>query len=377
MAHTTHNMAHTSLRRLVDLEVDTPSRLVSNLPRLTHNVPMAREPNQSTDSLAKDVADGRMVALARAITVIESGGSEAIALLDALHAQKSAKRANPSTDSPARIGITGPPGTGKSTLVARLVAHRRNLRPSSKIAVVAVDPSSPFSGGALLGDRYRMGAVADDPGVFIRSMASRGALGGLSEATDGACDAVECAGFGEIFVETVGVGQNEVAIASSCETTLVVLNPENGDSVQALKAGLLEVADIVVVNKADHPRTERFLNDLTSGLELQERQHGGWVTPVLTTVATEDTGTEAVMAAIDRHHAWLGSGGEGEQRRRQRALARVRRLWLAMLRDAALADPGLSSELTRLADAILAGRTSPHAAATALYARTVSGLAGS
>jgi len=342
----------------------------------------AKHPDTRDRSLAPDVAavvegirERRMVALARAITLVESGGIAAVGLLDALCGPSARADAVSQPRSPAhRIGITGPPGTGKSTLVARLVAHARQAAPLKPVAVVAVDPSSPFSGGALLGDRYRMAAVADDPLVFIRSMASRGALGGLSEATDGACDVIEAAGFPVIFIETVGVGQNEVAIASSCETTLVVLNPENGDSIQALKAGLLEVADIVVVNKADHPRTERFVNDLRSGMELQERQHGGLITPILATIATEDSGTSEVAAAIARHQAWLADSGQGAIRQRERTVARIRRLWLAMLRDSALSEPALAARLEAMASGVVAGSTTPWRAAEELRQHTLGGV---
>ncbi len=272
--------------------------------------------------LADQVRAGKPIAIARAVSLIERGDSSSGQLLELLR---------PAPNKPVqyvpRIGITGPPGTGKSTLVSRLVANQRAEVPGTKVAVVAVDPSSPFSGGALLGDRFRMSEVSDDPGVFIRSMASRGAVGGLSEATESACDIMEAAGYGEILIETVGVGQNEVAIASACETTVVVLNPESGDSVQALKAGLLEVADVLVVNKGDHPRTARFVADLESGIELQARQHGGWQTTVVTTIATSGAGVYAVWDAIMGHRSWLASTKEGERRKIERTRERIRRLW--------------------------------------------------
>lgn len=315
--------------------------------------------------LVASILRGHVPALARAITIVEGGGEAAVALLDRL------VQAKPNQPLAPRLGITGPPGTGKSTLVAQLVGHLRRTKPGDKAAVIAVDPSSPFTGGAILGDRFRMSEVAEDPMVFIRSMASRGALGGLSEATEAAADLLEAAGFWHIVIETVGVGQNEVAIASACETTIVVLNPENGDSIQALKAGLLEVADVVVVNKADHPRADRFVADLESGIELQSRQHGGWITPVVKTIATEGVGTALVVESVAQHREWLTSSGEGERRAVTRSESRIRKLWLAILRDAANHDPRIAGELARLALMVRNRSLSHHGAADALVALTL------
>ena len=188
------------------------------------------------------VLAGRRRAVARALTAVENGLPGADDLVDALY---------PHTGRAWRLGVTGPPGAGKSTLVDRLVGAFRQR--GETVAVVAVDPSSPFTGGALLGDRVRMDRHADDDGVFVRSLAARGALGGLSEAAEAACDVFDAAGFGVVVVETVGVGQGEIDVAEACDTTLVVLVPESGDAVQAMKAGLMEVADVFAVNKADKP----------------------------------------------------------------------------------------------------------------------------
>ncbi|MDH3592700.1 MAG: methylmalonyl Co-A mutase-associated GTPase MeaB, partial [Planctomycetota bacterium] len=213
-------------------------------------------------------------ALARGLSVIEAGGDESVALLDAVW--RKAGRAR-------RIGITGPPGAGKSSLVAAMVGHIRAHGES--VGVICVDPSSPFSGGALLGDRHRMTREAFDDGVFVRSLASRGSLGGLSRAAPAALDLLDAAGFDVVLLETVGVGQSEVEVAATADSVVVVLSPESGDAVQAMKAGLLEIADVLCVNKADRDGAE----EMTLGLEnmLDLREVDGWRPPVVLTNALE------------------------------------------------------------------------------------------
>jgi LAO/AO transport system kinase len=214
------------------------------------------------------------------------------------------------TEAPGRahrIGITGPPGAGKSTLTGALIKYWRNQ--GRTVAVVAVDPSSPRTGGALLGDRIRMENVALDPGVFIRSMATRGALGGLARGTRAVSDVLDAAGFDLVIVETVGVGQTELDVVSATDTTVLVLVPESGDGIQALKSGLMEVADVFAVNKSDRPGAERMVGDIRTALALAD--HGGhpsrdaspgsWVPPVVSTVATSGQGVEDLAREIDRH----------------------------------------------------------------------------
>ena len=216
------------------------------------------------------------------------------------------------------VGITGPPGAGKSTTIAVLVgAYReRGLR----VAVLAVDPSSPFTGGALLGDRIRMQDHATDDGVFIRSMGSRGQLGGLAAATPQAIRVLQAAGYEVILVETVGVGQAEVEIASAADTTVVLVVPGMGDSVQAAKAGVLEVADVLVVNKADRPDTQATLRDLRAMVSLAR---GPWKPPIVPTVATSGEGVEDLLGQLDRHEEWLEASGERTRRRLARARGEV------------------------------------------------------
>src|SRR5690606_10817327 len=208
--------------------------------------------------LLEEFGAGKRPALARAISIVENGRPAAQALLNALHARLGRAR---------RIGITGPPGAGKSTLVAALVAALRAR--GETVGVVAVDPTSPFTGGALLGDRIRMGEVTLDPGVFIRSMATRGSLGGLALATKEVADVLDAFGFDHVLVETVGVGQSELDIAAAADTTIVVLVPESGDSIQAMKAGLMEIADLFVINKADRPGAERLAREVEMMLHLR------------------------------------------------------------------------------------------------------------
>jgi LAO/AO transport system kinase len=250
-------------------------------------------------------------ALARLITLVENARPEGDAALAEVYG---------TSGTAWTTGLTGAPGAGKSTLTDRLIGHLRTS--GTEVAAVAVDPSSPFTGGAILGDRVRMQGHIDDPGVYIRSMASRGHLGGIASATPRVVTFLDGIGFPEILVETVGVGQAEVEIAASADTTLVVLNPGWGDSIQAAKAGLLEIGDVFVVNKADRPGTSETIRDLKQMLELGG--HGDWWPPVLTTVASTGEGTATVLDAIRDHRRFLGESGLLERVRTDRVLANVR-----------------------------------------------------
>jgi LAO/AO transport system kinase len=252
--------------------------------------------------LVAAVGDGDRRALARLITVVEEGRDGAEEALAAAFAAA----------TPAhRIGLTGAPGAGKSTLTDRLIASARAR--DETVAVLAVDPTSPFSGGAVLGDRVRMQDHVLDPGVYIRSMANRGHLGGLSEAAPKALVALEAAGFDRLLIETVGVGQDEVEVTSTADTVIVVVTPGWGDGVQAAKAGILEIGDVFVVNKSDRPGVRETIADLEQMLALGGDQP--WQPPIVAASAASDEGTEAVWEAIDRHRDHLGAAGLAAQRR--------------------------------------------------------------
>ncbi len=264
------------------------------------------------------------------------------------------------------IGLTGAPGVGKSTLTAALVAayRQRGLR----VGVLAVDPSSPFTGGALLGDRVRMQDHATDVDVFIRSMASRGHLGGLSRATPQALRVLEAAGYAVVLVETVGVGQAEVAVASLADTTLVITAPGMGDSIQAAKAGILEIADVFVVNKGDRPGAQETVRDLRTMIAMARREEGQWKPPIVTTTAVRGDGIAELAQKIDAHWSWLDSTGEGDARRRLRAREEITAIAVAALRQRVGGLPG-DSLLDSLAARVAEGEIDPFAAADELVGR--------
>ena len=281
------------------------------------------------EGLADRIAGGEALALARGISHVENERVGFEALLERLDGRTGRAR---------RIGITGPPGAGKSTLTAALTRHY--LDRSLTVGIVAVDPTSPFTGGALLGDRIRMGELSTEPGVFIRSMASRGSLGGLATAAREAADLMDAAGYDRVILETLGVGQTELDIAVSADTTAVVLVPESGDGVQAMKAGLMEVADLFVVNKSDRPGADRLEKEIaiimsirfanrSPGAAVGAEAEAEWRLPIVQTVASEARGIEEVADRLDRHFAWLASSGQLESRRRA---ARRRRAHDALLR---------------------------------------------
>jgi LAO/AO transport system kinase len=247
-------------------------------------------------------------ALARAITYVERGGAAARELLAAAY---------PHTGRAHLVGITGAPGAGKSTLVTTLAQEWR--RRGATIGIIAVDPTSPISGGAVLGDRIRMQALGGDPGVFIRSMASRGRLGGLARATADAAALLDAAGLDVVLIETVGAGQGEVDIARAAQTTIVVEVPGMGDDVQSIKAGMLEIADLFVVNKADREGADKTVRQLRAMLHLGSRRPGAWEPPVLTAVATAGQGAPAIVDAAERHAAHLRSSGQAAERARAAA----------------------------------------------------------
>lgn len=265
-------------------------------------------------------AGGDRSALARLLSMVERGGVDA-------RAAARAAAARPDPDG-YTVGITGAPGAGKSTLTGALVAAMRAA--GEVVGVLAVDPSSPFTGGAILGDRVRMSEHALDPGVFIRSMATRGHLGGLGVATPGAVRVLHAAGRPWVIVETVGVGQVEVEVAGAADTTVVVVNPGWGDAVQANKAGLLEIADVFVINKADRPGTDDTRRDLESMLDLVEGR--GWRPPIVVTVATEGRGSDELWAAIRQHRAHITTHGELALRRAARARDELGRVLAERLR---------------------------------------------
>jgi LAO/AO transport system kinase len=294
---------------------------------------------------------GQRRALAQSISLVETGGAEARALMRAVF---------PYTGRAHLVGITGAPGSGKSTLVASLA---RQLRARGhRVGIIAVDPSSPFTGGAILGDRIRMQSLGGDSGTFIRSMASRGRLGGIARATADAARLLDAAGFDRVLIETVGAGQSEVAVANLAQTTVVVEVPGLGDDVQAIKAGILEVADIFVVNKADHEGAEKALQQLRAMLRLGELPDPNWPPPVLPCVATRDEGVAALVEAIERHQAYLAQSGLLARRE----AARLESEFLGALHElvverlhARLGVAGYSRTLARLS----ARKQDPYAAA--------------
>jgi LAO/AO transport system kinase len=276
----------------------------------------------------------------------------------------------PHTGHAQVLGLTGSPGVGKSTTTTALV---RALRKAGKrVGVLAVDPSSPFSGGALLGDRVRMQDHAGDSGVYIRSMASRGHLGGLAWATPQALRVLDAAGCDVVLIETVGVGQSELEIASLADTTLVLIAPGMGDGIQAAKAGILEVADVFVVNKADRDGADQTVRDLRYMQSLGGRhsEAGQWRPPICRTVASRETdnGIDGVLAKIEEHRSWLESSGEGERRRTERAAREIEAIAVAALR-ARMGDVHGSAALSSLAAGVVAGDTDPYRAADQLLDR--------
>ncbi len=299
--------------------------------------------NESTlDALLRDFEAKRPRALARAISLSESG--HGAALIRHLYAR---------TGRAMTIGLTGPPGVGKSTLSSALVKKARSLHKS--VGVISVDPSSPFSHGALLGDRIRLTEHFTDPDVFIRSMASRGHLGGLSGATADAVALMDAFGLDVVLIETVGVGQSEIEIAELAQTTLVALQPGSGDSIQVIKAGIMEIADIFVVNKADHPMANQLRREIRSMMEMLD--FAGWVPELVTTQATTGEGIDALWDAIEKHTAYLNETGEIETRRREAFAHQVRQLAMGKLQkrlehDLRVESPG-GLDPYALADRIL------------------------
>ncbi len=329
-----------------------------------------------TDAILAGLERGDTAALARAISLIENQRDGFERVLSHLHARVG-------RGGTRRIGLTGPPGAGKSTLTERLIQRFRAQ--GLKVAVVAVDPTSPFTGGALLGDRIRMESASLDPGVFIRSMATRGSQGGLATTTEEVADVLEAFGFDRILIETVGVGQTELDIAGTAETTVLVLVPESGDGIQTLKAGVMEIAELYVINKSDRPGADKLKKEVEVMLGIRRGNafahipphhpsdgrtvgrpdpeglpSNTWEPPVLTTVASRGEGIDDLIAALDRHHAFLVESGALAQRRQQRLAARMRAVVQRAIRQWVWEETRAEELLARRLDEVAAGRRSPY-----------------
>jgi LAO/AO transport system kinase len=317
-------------------------------------VTTSTRPGRDVPTLVARAREGDPRSVARLISLVENGDPKLPEVAAALA---------PYAGRAQVVGLTGSPGVGKSTTTNELVRALRTA--GHRVGVLAVDPSSPFTGGAILGDRIRMQDHTTDPGVYIRSMSSRGQLGGLAAATPQAVRVLEGAGCDVVLVETVGVGQAEVEIASLADTTLVLLAPGMGDAIQAVKAGILEIADVFVVNKADRPGADATYRDIQGMLSLGERAPGDWRPQVVRAVAVRSEGIDDVVAAIDKHRAWLDSSGRLRARREARAAAEVEAIALGTLR-ARLGSLREGTALSELAAQVAAGGLDPYAAANDL-----------
>jgi LAO/AO transport system kinase len=313
-------------------------------------------PGRTAADLAENLLAGDKRALARAISLVENDDPEGWALVREVY---------PRTGRASVVGFTGPPGVGKSTLIGRLIEHARGL--DRQVAVLSIDPSSPFTQGALLGDRIRLTDHFLDPGVYIRSMASRGSLGGLSEATLQAALLMDASGKDDVFLETVGVGQAEVDIIDHADTVVLVLMPGSGDSIQALKAGVMEIPDVIAVNKSDHPLTDTMVREIRGVLSLGPQK--GWRVPIVKTEASRNEGTEELAEKIAEHRVFIEEQGTLAERRKRNlmnevvalAAGRLRRTLEAQVRD----DPAVQE----LLDEVVARRLDPASAAAKLLDR--------
>ncbi|MDA0172015.1 methylmalonyl Co-A mutase-associated GTPase MeaB [Solirubrobacter taibaiensis] len=306
--------------------------------------------------LAERLLNGDKRALARGISLVEDDDPAGWELVKAVY---------PHTGKAAVVGFTGPPGAGKSTLIGALIRVQRELE--RDVAVLSIDPSSPFRGGALLGDRIRLTEHFLDPGVFIRSMATRGALGGLAEASLQAALLMDAAGKDDVFLETVGVGQAEVDVIDHADSVVLVLIPGSGDSIQALKAGVMEIPDIIVVNKSDHPLADTMVREIRGVLALAPQE--GWRVPILKTEASRGEGVRELAEKLREHRAHVEAEGTLSERRRRNLMAEVLGIATVRLRQALEASLREDTEVQELLDEVVARRLDPASAANAILAR--------
>ncbi|HEX3390286.1 MAG TPA: methylmalonyl Co-A mutase-associated GTPase MeaB [Streptosporangiaceae bacterium] len=299
-------------------------------------------------------------ALGRLLSLVENGAPQLRSVMKAVA---------PLTGQARVLGLTGSPGVGKSTVTGDLVAAYRAQ--GLRVGVLAIDHTSPFTGGALLGDRVRMQQHATDQGVFIRSMASRGHLGGLAVATPQAVRVLDAAGFDVVLIETVGVGQAEVEIAGMADSTMVIVAPGLGDAIQAAKAGILEIGDVFVVNKSDKPGAQEAVRDLRGMIAMARRGEGDWKPPIVSTTATTGDGLDDLVSRLDAHQTWLGNSGEGDRRRQARAREEISAIALTGLRARMGGLPG-DARIDGLAGRVAAGELDPYTAADELIGPVIS-----
>lgn len=336
---------------------------------MTATPPLSLERMQ-LDTVLDGLARGDTAALARAISLIENQRDGFEQVLSGLHKKIGKGKSH-------RVGITGPPGAGKSTLTEQLVRAYRER--GLTVAVVAVDPTSPFTGGALLGDRIRMESVSLDPGVFIRSMATRGAQGGLATTTEEVADVLEAFGFDRIIIETVGVGQTELDVAATAETTVLVLVPESGDGIQTLKAGVMEIAELYVINKSDRPGADTLKQEVEVMLGIRRGNRFAhvrapeWEAPVILTVASKGEGITDLIGALDHHHEYLASSGKLVERRKRRLEARTRAVVNRAMRQWVWEETRAEELLALRLEDVATGTRSPYDVAAEVLAQMRNG----